>query len=47
MPAKKGYTDPAQTGGLLPAIAYYRFSSHRQGEQSIDCLLYTSDAADD
>lgn len=36
MPAKKGYTDPAQTGGLLPAIAYYRFSSHRQGEQSIE-----------
>ena len=26
---------------------YLRFSSERQREQSIDCLLYTSDAADE
>lgn len=37
MPAKKDFTQPTATPeGFLPAIAYYRYSSHRQGEQSIE-----------
>lgn len=33
---KKEPTVQPRSGGLLPAVAYYRYSSHRQGEQSIE-----------
>lgn len=38
MPAKKDFSlrDDGPVGELRPAIAYYRYSSHRQGEQSIE-----------
>lgn len=37
MPVKKVLpSDEPVPGGLHPAIAYYRYSSHRQGEQSIE-----------
>lgn len=38
MPAKKDFPsyDAPIPGELRPAIAYYRYSSHRQGEQSIE-----------
>ena len=38
MPAKKDFSlcDDGRVGELRPAIAYYRYSSHRQGEQSIE-----------
>lgn len=38
MPAKKDFSSRSEgpVGELRPAIAYYRYSSHRQGEQSIE-----------
>lgn len=37
MPTRKDFIQPTESkDGFLSAIAYYRYSSHRQGEQSIE-----------